>query len=89
MEYVAMALSALLAIPVWYWIGSRFDDSIRSGCIGLRSLIGIWLSFILLCLVGALALPGEMSIGRDAHLSSQKTVSWCALRPTQASNKTE
>lgn len=61
-EYTAMALSALLAVPIWRWIGSRLDNSLRSGRIALKSVLGIWLSFNLVCLLGALTLPGPLGL---------------------------
>jgi hypothetical protein len=84
-DYAAMALSALFAIPIWYWIGSRFDDSIRSGCIGLRSLIGIWLLFILACLVGALTLPGAFGLSFVAWIFGVVVLSKCRAGKTNPS----
>jgi hypothetical protein len=81
-DYAAMLLSALFAIPIWYWIGSRFDDSIRSGRNCLRSLLGIWLSFIFLCLMGALALPGLFGLSLIAWTTGVVVLLKC--RPGKA-----
>jgi len=84
-EYAVMAISAVLAVPIWFWIGSRLDDSIWSGSIGLRRLIGIWLSFNLLCFVGALALPGAFGLSFVAWAAGAVVFLKCRTRKTTSS----
>jgi hypothetical protein len=62
-EYAVMALSVLLAFPIWRGIGSRLDQRIEAKQISIHAALGGCLAFDAVCVVGALALPGAFGLG--------------------------
>src|ERR1035438_34344 len=62
-EYTAMALSLLIGVLLWYWIGSRLDRSVEAKYVRLRTVLVALFVFDFVCLAGALTLPGVFGLG--------------------------
>ena len=84
-EYVAMALTALLGIPIWRAIGSRIDHGIKANHIPMHTGLGGCLAFDIVCVIGAFAVPYAFGLGPLAWLAG--VVAFWRVRVDSTSNR--
>jgi hypothetical protein len=62
-EYAAMALSALVSIPLWCFVGSQLDHGVEAKRVRYRTALGSFFFFDFVCLASALTSHGFAGLG--------------------------